>query len=229
MKLIHRGGEHARRNRRRGVRRYPLPAPPRAGAPPLQLIHDLLSDYGYLAAFLLVFAAGASLPSPGALVIVIAGALVVPGYFRLEALLPLLVLANVLGDLTTYSVSRRFTGRATWERRVAAWGSLGRLERWLKRRPLLTVIGSRFIPFVNGGVSGLAGMCRLSPAQFAAADFVGNALYVTAHVLLGLAFGRAWGNAAAAAAIGGGVAFVVAGLAIAGALLLRKEAAPAEV
>ena len=198
-----------------------------AGAAPLQLIHDLLSEYGYLAAFLLVFAAGASLPSPGALVIVIAGALVVPGYFRLEALLPLLVLANVLGDLATYGMARRFTARPTWERRVVSFASLGRLERSLKRRPTVTVIASRFVPFVNGGVSSLSGMCRLSPAHFASADFVGNALYVTAHVLLGLAFGRAWGDAAAVATVGGAVALAVAGLAIAGVVLVREaEAAP---
>ncbi|HEX8569480.1 MAG TPA: VTT domain-containing protein, partial [Caulobacteraceae bacterium] len=191
------------------------------------LIHAALSDYGYLAAFLLVFAAGASLPSPGALVIVIAGALVPAGYFRLEALLPVLIAANVLGDMATYGMARRFTGRAVWERRVSRFQSLGRLERSLKRRPTLTVIASRFVPFVNGGISSLSGMCRLSPAHFVSADFVGNTLYVTAHVLLGLAFGRAWGDAATVAAVGGAVALAASGLVIAGVLLVREaEAEP---
>ena len=193
----------------------------------LDLIHQALSDYGYLAAFLLVFAAGASLPSPGALVIVIAGALIPAGYFRLEALLALLIAANVLGDLATYGMARRFTGREVWARRTTKYRSLGRLEESLKRRPTLTVVVSRFVPFVNGGVSSLSGMCRLSPAHFAAADFTGNVLYVTAHVLLGLAFGRAWGDAAAVATVGGAVALVVAGFAIAGVVLVREaEAEP---
>ena len=181
-----------------------------------------MSEYGYLAAFLLVFAAGAGLPSPGALVIVIAGALIPAGYFRLEALAPLLIAANVLGDMSMYGTARRFTGRAVWERRATRYRSLARLERSLKQRPTLTVAASRFVPFVNGGVSSLSGMCRLSPAHFLAADFVGNALYVTAHVLLGLAFGRAWGDAAAVAAVGGGVALAAAGLVIAGVLLVRE-------
>ena len=173
-----------------------------------------------------MFAAGAGLPSPGALVIVIAGALVPAAYFRFEALAPLLIGANVLGDMTMYGMARRFTGQAVWERRVNAHRALGRLERSLKRRPTLTVIASRFVPFVNGGVSSLSGMCRLSPAHFLSADFVGNVLYVSAHLLLGVAFGRAWGDAAAVAAVGGGVALVVAGFAIAGVLLVR-EAEPA--
>ena len=130
MKLV-------RRRRRNPGPRRGLSGDPRACGPepPLQLIHDLLSDYGYLAAFTLVFAAGAGLPSPGALVLVIAGALVTRGYYQFEALLPLLIAANVAGDLVMYGMARRMTGRETWARRCAKHPWLERLERSLKRRP----------------------------------------------------------------------------------------------
>ena len=156
----------------------------------MHLIHDALSNYGYLAAFLLVFSGAAYLPVPNSLVVVIAGALMTHGFFQFPILLPLLVTAIVLGDLAGYGLARRFTSQAFWDRQTERFWSLARLEAWLHRRPLATVIVSRFIPFANGGVNSLAGMCRLPPARFAVADLVGNIGFIAAHLLLGVVFGR---------------------------------------
>lgn len=196
--------------------------PPR---PPLHLIHDALLNYGYLAAFGLIFAGAAFLPIPGNLVIVIAGALLTRGYGQIEVMLPVIVLANVAGDTVGYGLARRTVKHESWRRRADRHAALGRLEAYLLKRPLLTVIGSRFVPFANAGVNMLSGMCRLSPARFVAADLIGNTGFAAAYLALGVAFGRVWGDAAAAAAVGGGILLVAGLFALAGVLLVRPQEA----
>jgi len=193
----------------------------------LHLINDLLADYGYVAAFLLVFFGAAGLPAPVNLVIAAVGALSARGYFDLASALGVIVTANVLGDLAGYTLARRLTTRTVWARRMEAHGSLARLEGYLKERPLLTVAASRFVPFLNGGVNGLAGMCRLGVARFVAADLIGNAAFAASYLCLGLAFGRAWGDLERLSLIGAAITFSAGSLAIAGILAMRPTP-PAE-
>ena len=194
----------------------------------MHFIHDSLTDYGYLAAFLLVFSGAAGLPSPTSLVIVAAGALVSRGYFELAAVAAVILAAVVLGDVAGYWIARRLTSRRRWARRTEAHGSLARLEEWLVARPLLTVAASRFVPFVNGGVNALAGMCRLGPVRFTAADLLGNAAFVAVYLYLGVAFGRAWGDVERLSLIGSVIALLAGGFAIAGVLMLRPDRTAAQ-
>lgn len=189
----------------------------------MSLIPDLLADHGYGAAFLLVFLGAAGLPAPVSLVVAAVGALSARGYFDLASAHAVIVTANVLGDLAGYGMARRLTTRSVWARRMEAHVSLARLEGYLKEKPLLTVAISRFVPFVNGGVNSLAGMCRLGSARFAAAGLVGNAAFAALYLFLGLAFGRAWGDLERLSLIGGAIALSAAALALAGILALRRD------
>ena len=191
----------------------------------MHLIHDALAQYGYLAAFALVFAGAVGLPSPVHLVMVGAGALAARGYFDIALVLAVMVAANVLGDVAGYWLARRMTSRAAWSRHSQRWVSLARLEGWLKQWPVGTVAASRFVPFANGGVNALAGMCRLSPLRFTGADFVGNLAVAATYVVLGVAFVRAWGDAERLALVGGLIALLLGAGAIAGILVLRREGA----
>jgi membrane protein DedA with SNARE-associated domain len=87
----------------------------------------------------------------------------------------------------------------------------------------MTVAVSRFVPFANGGVNGLAGMCRLAPIPFAAADIVGNTALAAGYLFLGVEFGRAWGDVERLATIGAAIALLLGGFAVAGILALRRE------
>ena len=186
-------------------------------------IHDALADYGYLAAFVLVFLGAACLPVPVSLVMVGAGVLVARGPFDLATALAVIISANVLGDLSGYGLARRLTTRRVWARRTQAHVSLARLEGMLRARPLLTVAGSRFFPVINGGVNTLAGMCRLAPVRFAVGDLLGNAAVASMYVALGVSFGRAWGDADRVATIGSLTALLVGSLALFGVLAWRRE------
>lgn len=191
----------------------------------MQFIEDALWQYGYVAAFVLVFAGAVGLPSPINLVMVGAGALAARGYFDVALMLSVIVAANTLGDFAGYGLARRLTPRASWARRTERHISLARLEGYLVRRPSLTVAVSRFVPFANGGVNGLAGMCRLSPLRFAIADVAGNLAVAGAYLFLGFAFAKAWGDAERFALIGGVIALLLGACAIAGILILRRDPA----
>ncbi len=134
----------------------------------------------------------------------------------------MVVSANLGGDMLAYGLARRMTARAAWDRRTDVHPTLARLERHLKSKPILTVVGSRFVPFVSGGVNSLSGMCRLTPLKFATADLVGTTLYATAYLLLGQAFGRAWGDAVRVASLGGAILFVITASGVIGWLVLRR-------
>ena len=189
----------------------------------LQLIQDALSQYGYLAAFGLVFLGASCVPLPVSLIMVFSGVLLGRGYFALELMLPVLVAATVLGDLFGYLVARRLTPRPRGERYAGSYASLQVLETHLKARPMLTVAGSRFVPFVNAGVNGLAGMCRLTPGRFLLASIAGNVAFAWAYLAIGQAFGRTWGDATAAATWAG-VAALTVGLSFLAGLLFRGRA-----
>ena len=195
----------------------------------MHLIQDALANYGYLAAFLLVFAGAAGLPAPTSLVIAGAGALAGRGYLHTEPAFVVVLTANVLGDLAGYWLARSTTTRSRWRRLSEKHVSLARLERWLVAKPLLTVAVSRFVPFANGGVNGLAGMCRLSRMRFAVAAAIGNAVFAACYLWLGLAFGRAWGDVERLSLIGGVIALTAGGLALAGILAIRRDGAPGTV
>ena len=195
----------------------------------MHLIHDALAQYGYLAAFALVFAGAVGLPSPIHLVMVGAGALAARGYFDIPLVFAVMAAANVLGDLAGYGLARRMTSRAAWARHSQRWVSLARLESWLKQWPVGTVAVSRFVPFANGGVNALAGMCRLSPLRFAGADLVGNLAVAATYLFLGVAFVQAWGDAERLALVGGLIALLLGGGAIAGILVLRRDPPAADV
>jgi membrane protein DedA with SNARE-associated domain len=195
----------------------------RAGSSAVHLLHSLIGLYGDIAGFALVYLAAAYVPLPSSVIIVLAGSLVAIGRLRGALTFATLLLASVLGDATGYALARRVTDRQTWRRRAERHRSLARLERLLKRRPLLTIVWSRFTPFGGGGVNGLAGMSRLHAIRFLAADVVGNALYVTAYLSLGDLFGRAWGHAARTATIASGAALLIAAGSLAGFLLTRKR------
>ena len=189
----------------------------------MQLIQYVLSEYGYAALFVLMFTGAAYLPLPTSLVMVGAGVLSARGYMDARIALAVIVTANVLGDLAGYGLARRRTPRSKWARRTEKHVSLARLERYLKERGIFTVAVSRAVPFVNGGVNRLAGMCRLSLVRFAGAGLLGNLVVAAGYLVLGLAFGRAWGDAERAATVGAVIALLLGGFAVAGVLLIRRE------
>ena len=67
---------------------------------------------------------------------------------------------------------------------------VGRAERRFRRRPAMTVAAAKFIPGFSLMVAPLAGILRMSPAQFAAIDGAAALAWSGAAVMSGVLYGR---------------------------------------
>jgi membrane protein DedA with SNARE-associated domain len=150
----------------------------------------LISKHGYGLVIALVFAEAIGLPVPAALALVVAGAAVAGHILRAPVLLPMALVAMVLGDTLLF-----FAGRYT------GWRLLGFLckvsanpetcilrsaESFYKRGKITLVI-AKFIPGVNTMGPPLAGSMKMHFSQFLRFDAMGAALYILAYSALGFA------------------------------------------
>ena len=147
-----------------------------------------LGLYGPVVLFVVLIAGCAGVPTPGTLLLLVAGSFVEQGEMKLWQVLALALAGSVVGDNVGYFVGR-WGGRRLVARLTRRFGGDERLksaEAWLRRwegggvfitRWLLTPLG----PFVNfmSGVTGYAW------PRFLFYDLLGEALWVTLYVLLG--------------------------------------------
>ncbi len=149
---------------------------------------SLISRHGYSIVVAVVFAEAVGLPVPAALALVAAGAAVAGHVLSAPILLPLAVMAMVVGD-TLLFLAGRYSG----------WALLGFLckvsanpetcilrsaESFYKRGKTTLVI-AKFIPGVNTMGPPLAGSMKMPFGQFLRFDFMGTVLYVLAYFTLG--------------------------------------------
>ena len=149
-----------------------------------------LGLYGPGVLFVVLLVGAIGLPSPGSLLLLVAGSFVEQGEMSLWQVLALACAGSVIGDQIGYALGR-WGGRRV-RSRLDRWFGEQRLksaEEWLKRwggggiflsRWLLTPLG----PFVNIA-SGLTGY---SWPRFLLYDLLGEALWVALYVLLGKFF-----------------------------------------
>ncbi len=150
----------------------------------------LISKHGYGLVIAIVFAEAIGLPVPAALAMVVAGAAVAGHILRAPVLLPMALVAMVLGDTLLF-----FAGRST------GWRLLGFLckvsanpetcilrsaESFYKRGKTTLVI-AKFIPGVNTMGPPLAGSMKMRFSLFLRFDAMGAALYILAYFALGFA------------------------------------------
>jgi membrane protein DedA with SNARE-associated domain len=148
----------------------------------------LISRHGYTIVAALVFAEAIGLPLPAALALVAAGAAVAGHVLRVSIVLPLALVAMVIGD-TLLFLAGKWTG----------WTLLGFLckvsanpetcilrsaESFYKRGKTTLVI-AKFIPGVNTMGPPLAGSMKMPFSQFLRYDTLGATLYILAYFILG--------------------------------------------
>ena len=149
---------------------------------------SLISRHGYAIVAALVFAEAIGLPVPAALALVAAGAAVAGHVLHAPIVLPLALVAMIIGD-TLLFLAGKWTG----------WTLLGFLckvsanpetcilrsaESFYKRGKTTLVI-AKFIPGVNTMGPPLAGSMKMPFSQFLRYDMMGAALYVLAYFTLG--------------------------------------------
>ncbi len=167
---------------------------------------EIIADYGtltYVILFLIVFCETGLVVTPflpGDSLLFATGALCVSratasgGEAGLNALLiiPLLIVAAILGDAVNYAVGFK-VGPGFLERgkiRFIKMEHLLRTQRFYEKHGGKTIILARFMPIIRTFAPFVAGIGRMQYRRFAMFNITGGVLWVTSFTLLGFFFGN---------------------------------------
>ena len=151
----------------------------------------VLTTYPVL--FFAVFANQLSMPVPGILFLLAAGALCHTGQLGFTAVLTLAITACLLGDTAWFLIGRKYGGRVL--RLLAAFSSdpneqIRETKCTFEKYGLRCLLVAKFIPGVDIVAPPLAGMSGSSMARFLVYDCAGSALWAATYTGAGLLFSR---------------------------------------
>lgn len=130
---------------------------------------------------------------PGETAAVLGGVLASLGHVPLWLILPIVVLAAIVGDTVGYEVGKHF-GPALLNMRILAKrrGRLDRAQDFLRRRGGVAVFLGRFVAFFRAVMPALAGTARMPYRRFVAFNAAGGIAWGTIYVLLGFFAGKSY-------------------------------------
>lgn len=168
-------------------------------------MQQFISNYGYLAIFILMLAESACIPVPSELTMLFAGALsagaVAGAHLNLVLVIAVGVAGNVAGSYLAWGIGA-YGGRAAWHR----WGryillrddDIDRAERWFGRHGTKAVFFGRLLPVVRTFISLPAGLARMPAARFGIYTVVGCIPWTAALAWTGYLVGTNWGSVVSA-------------------------------
>jgi membrane-associated protein len=161
---------------------------------------DLYGVWVYAALFLIIFAETGLVVAPflpGDSLLFAAGALAATGAFNIWILVPLLIIAAILGDAVNYAVGdavgpRVFTSvdRTSFWHRALNRDHLGKAHAFFERYGGKAIILGRFVPIVRTFVPFVAGAGTMTYSTFALYNVTGGVIWVGICTLAGYAFGN---------------------------------------
>jgi membrane-associated protein len=166
-------------------------------------LEQFVQAYGvwvYAFLFLIVFAETGLVVTPflpGDSLLFAAGALAATGAFNIWVLLPLLVVAAVVGDAVNYAVGNALGPRVfTAVDRTSVWHRLLNRDHLAKAHAFFekyggkAIILGRFVPIVRTFVPFVAGAGTMTYGAFALFNITGGIVWVGICTLAGYAFGN---------------------------------------
>lgn len=193
------------------------------------MLNDLFvyfTRYGYWVVFLGVLLENAGVPVPGETVLLAAGFFAAQGHFHLPLVMLVAACAAVLGDNLGYFAGR-LMGRAMLERygRILRLSPerLSRFDGFFNRHGAKTILIARFVTGLRVVAALLAGAARMRWGSFALYNCAGAVLWSIAISLLGYFFGHSWILLERWLGRVGLIIALIAALAIAITLLLRRR------
>jgi LPXTG-motif cell wall-anchored protein len=198
-------------------------------------VQHLISQYGYLAVFVLMLAESACIPIPSEVIMLFGGALAagaVPGaHPSLTGIFVAGVLGTVAGSYLSWAVGR-YAGQPAirrWGRRVGIREhEIDRATAWFERQGPVAVLVGRVIPVIRTFISLPAGFADMPAGVFGLYTTLGAIPWTAALAIAGYALGAHWEKVANDFH---GPTYVIAGLLVIGVLVLllrrrRKNASP---
>jgi len=183
------------------------------------MLQQTVASLGPLLLFLLVLLQQAGMPYPITPVLIVAGAVSVHGHLPAAAVIGLAVAAALIADLGWYAAGFRLGGRALkvlCALSLSPDSCVSDTERWFGRFGTRILVIAKFVPGLGLVSTAMAGVARAGLDGFLFYDLLGNILWVSVAVGLGVLFHDAVGDVLRVLAELGywGVALVAAALAV---------------
>lgn len=154
------------------------------------MVH-ILHQYGYSIIFLAVLAENLGLPVPSFPLLVVAAALALPLHLRLPLIFFLSMLGALVSDGIWYSLGRS-RGRPILRKlcsfSLSPDSCVHRTESFFQRYGIKSFFVAKFLPGLNTIAPPLAGMLRIEPWKFIAADCGGIVLWAGSAIGVGRMF-----------------------------------------
>ena len=166
-------------------------------------MQHLISQYGYLAVFVLMLAESACVPVPSEVIMMFGGALaagaVAGAHPSLAGVFAAGVLGNVAGSYASWAVGK-YAGQAAirrWGRRVGIRDhEIDKATAWFERHGPVAVLVGRVIPVIRTFISLPAGFAEMPPGVFGLYTTLGAIPWTAALAILGYALGANWEHVA---------------------------------
>ncbi len=159
----------------------------------------LLETIGYVGLFAVVFAESGLFFGfflPGDSLLFTAGVIAASGFFSIWIILPVILIAAILGDSVGYSFGRH-AGRRLFKKEDSFFFSKKNLERsqaFYREHGPKTIILARFMPVVRTFAPILAGVSDMHYSTFLSYNIVGGIIWTLLLTLLGFGLGNSIPN-----------------------------------
>jgi membrane-associated protein len=161
-----------------------------------EYLGQIIQQYGtwtYLILFLIIFAETGLVFTPflpGDSLLFAAGTFAAMGWLELWILIPLLIVAAILGDTVNYWIGHWF-GEKLFDGRIRFLKKeqLDKTHRFYEKYGGKTIILARFVPIVRTFAPFVAGIGAMNYPKFITYNVVGGVLWVSIFTLLGYFFG----------------------------------------
>jgi membrane protein DedA with SNARE-associated domain len=162
-------------------------------------VQQLISQYGYLAVFMLMLAESACIPVPSEVIMMFGGALaagaVAGAHPALSGVVAAGVLGSVAGSYVAWAVGK-YAGQSAirrWGRRVGVREhEIDRATAWFERHGPVAVLVGRVIPVIRTFISLPAGFADMSAGTFGVYTTLGVIPWTAALGIAGYALGANW-------------------------------------
>lgn len=166
-------------------------------------MQHFITQYGYLAVFLLMLAESACIPIPSEVIMLFGGALAagaVPGaHPSLLGIIVAGVAGNLAGSYVAWAVGK-YAGQAAahrWGRRVGIREhDIDRATAWFERHGASAVLFGRLVPVVRTFISLPAGFAAMPAIRFGLFTTLGCIPWTAALGIAGYALGANWQSVA---------------------------------
>jgi membrane protein DedA with SNARE-associated domain len=180
-------------------------------------VQHFITQYGYLAVFVLMLAESACIPVPSEVIMLLGGALasgaVAGASPSLAGIIVAGVLGNVAGSYIAWAVGR-YAGQAAvrrWGRRAGIRErEIDRATAWFDRHGTTAVLVGRVIPVIRTFISLPAGFAAMPPVRFGVYTTLGCIPWTAGLAIAGYELGGNWESVANAFH---GPTYVIAGIA----------------